>query len=71
MEKIKELQKEVNFVSNLKDLGIIKEKFDQNLSKMISLCFQDPSSVMGPRTPNKEEFTNLYKYAYEGKDIDF
>ena len=71
LEKIEELQKEVNFVTNLKDLGITREEFDQNLSKMISLCYQDPSSAMGPRTPNKEEFTNLYKYAYEGKDIDF
>lgn len=71
VEKINELQKEVDFVTNLKDLGIKREDFDSNLGKLISLCYQDPSSVMAPRTPNKEEFTKLYTYAYEGKDIDF
>ena len=71
VEKINELQKEVDFITNLKDLGIKREDFDSNLGKLISLCYQDPSSVMAPRTPNKEEFTKLYTYAYEGKDIDF
>jgi alcohol dehydrogenase class IV len=71
VEKIKELQKEVKFISNLKDLGIKRDEFEKNLDKVISLCFQDPSSVMAPRTPTKEEFAKIYTYAYEGKDIDF
>lgn len=71
VDKISELQKEVDFATNLKDLGIKKEDFDTNLDKLISLCYQDSSSVMAPRTPNKEEFTKLYNYAFEGKDIDF
>lgn len=71
VDKINELQKEVDFKTNLKNLGIKKEDFDTNLDKLISLCYQDSSSVMAPRTPNKEEFTKLYTYAFEGKDIDF
>ncbi|MFW9879517.1 MAG: iron-containing alcohol dehydrogenase [Candidatus Thorarchaeota archaeon] len=71
VDKIIELQNKVDFISNLKDLGIKKEIFNDNLDKLISLCFQDASSVMAPRTPNKEEFTKLYTYAYEGKNIDF
>lgn len=71
LEKIKELQEEVGFIYRLKDLGTSKEDFDKNLKKLISLCFQDPSSVMAPRIPNKEEFVKIFTYAYEGKDIDF
>ncbi|MHA2472173.1 MAG: iron-containing alcohol dehydrogenase [Promethearchaeota archaeon] len=71
LEQIKKLQKEVDFVYKLKDLGISREDFDKNVDKMIGLCFQDPSSVMAPRTPSKDEFEKIYKYAYEGKDIDF
>ncbi|MFW9879264.1 MAG: iron-containing alcohol dehydrogenase [Candidatus Thorarchaeota archaeon] len=71
VDKIIELQEKVGFISNLKELGIKKEAFYENLEKLITLCYQDPSSVMAPRTPNKEEFTKLYTYAYEGKDIDF
>jgi alcohol dehydrogenase class IV len=71
VDKINELQKEVDFTTNLKDLGIKKEDFNSKLDKLISLCYQDSSSVMAPRTPNKEEFTKLYIYAYEGIDVDF
>jgi alcohol dehydrogenase class IV len=71
VEKIKELQNEVNFISNLKDLGIKKDEFDNSLDKIVSLCFQDPSCVMAPRIPNKSDFVKLFNYAYEGKDVDF
>jgi len=71
VEKIKHLQDQVEFISNLKDLGINREEFNKNLDQMIGLCYQDPSSVMAPRTPNMEEFAKLYNYAYEGKDVDF
>jgi alcohol dehydrogenase class IV len=71
VEKIKNLQEEVDFITNLKDLGIQRDEFDKNLDKIISLCFQDPSGVMAPRTPTKEEFAKIITYAYEGKDIDF
>ncbi len=71
LEKIKELQKSVNFPTNLKDLGIKREDFEKNLNPLISLCFQDPSGVMAPRSPSKDDFSRLYTYAYDGKDIDF
>lgn len=71
IEKIKQLQTEVDFTYKLNDLGISKEDFDKNLNKLIGLCYQDPSSVMAPRTPNRKEFTQIFRYAYEGKDIDF
>ncbi len=71
VEKIKELQDQTKFITNIKDLGIDREKFNKNLDQMIGLCYQDPSSVMAPRTPNMEEFAKLYNYAYEGKDVDF
>ena len=69
--KIKELQNSVDFISNLKDFGIAKEDFDNNLDILVSLFFQDPSGVMAPRIPNKEDIIRLYQYAYDGKDVDF
>jgi len=71
VDKIKELQKTVNFISSLKDLGISRDEFDNNLTGLVSLFFQDPSGVMAPRIPNKEEVNRLYQYAYDGKDVDF
>ncbi|MHA2182016.1 MAG: iron-containing alcohol dehydrogenase [Promethearchaeota archaeon] len=71
IEKIEKFQRQMNFATSIKKLGIDREEFEKNLDQLITLCFQDPSSVMAPRTPNMEEFAKLYRYAYEGKDIDF
>ena len=71
VEKITELQKLVNFTSNLKDLDINREDFEKQLSTLISLCYQDPSGAMAPRSPTKDDFSRLYTYAYDGKEIDF
>ncbi len=71
VEKVIELQKLVNFTSNLKDLGIKREDFEEKLSTLIALCYQDPSGAMAPRSPTKDDFSRLYTYAYDGKDIDF
>lgn len=71
IDKIKELQKQVNLPSRLKDLEISREDFDKNLDMLVSLCFQSSCSVMSPRGSNASEFKKLFTYAYEGKDIDF
>ncbi|MFX0040664.1 MAG: iron-containing alcohol dehydrogenase [Promethearchaeota archaeon] len=71
VEKVRELQKSVNFTTSLKNLGIERDNFEKNLSPLISLCYQDPSGVMAPRSPSKDDFSRLYTYAYDGKDIDF
>ncbi|MFX1308691.1 MAG: iron-containing alcohol dehydrogenase [Promethearchaeota archaeon] len=71
IDKLKELQKTVGFTTSLKELGISKKDFENNLDKLISLFFQDPSGTMAPRIPNKEDVKRLYQYAYDGKDIDF
>ncbi|MFX0035603.1 MAG: iron-containing alcohol dehydrogenase [Candidatus Hermodarchaeota archaeon] len=69
--KIKELQKEVNFPLSLRETGVSKKDFDENFKTLISLCFQEATSVLVPRIPNKAEFEKLFTYAYEGKDVDF
>jgi len=71
IEKIKELQKKVEFISNLKDLGVSREDFEKNIDKLLSLCYQDACVTMAPRTPTKTDFIEIFTYAYEGKNIDF
>lgn len=71
IEKIKELQKEVNFPQSLKETGIKREELDKDLDTLLDLCYQDASAVLTPRSPSPDQFKEIYKYAYEGKDIDF
>ncbi|MHA1533321.1 MAG: iron-containing alcohol dehydrogenase [Promethearchaeota archaeon] len=71
IDKLVELQKEVNFPSSLKETGVSEEDFHKDLEGLVNLCYQDASSVLTPRSTSGEEFRKLYEYAYEGKDIDF
>jgi acetaldehyde dehydrogenase/alcohol dehydrogenase len=71
IEKLVELQEEVNFPMALKETGVSKEDFEKDLDSLVNLCYQDASSVLTPRATSGEQFRKLYEYAYEGKDIDF
>jgi acetaldehyde dehydrogenase/alcohol dehydrogenase len=71
VDKIKEIQKEVSFPSSLKETGVSKKDFEENFKTLIMLCFQEASSVLVPRVPNRADFEKLFTYTYEGKDIDF
>jgi alcohol dehydrogenase class IV len=70
-DKIEELQKKIGFPRSLGELGVSKEELEENLDTMVQLCFQDPTVVMSPRSPNTEQYKRLFRYAFEGKDIDF
>ena len=71
VEKIKELQKKVDFPLSLGDLGISREDFEKNMDLLIMLCYQEPSGVLTPRTPDTDEYKKLFIYVFEGKDVDF
>ena len=71
VDKIKELQKEIDFPTSLKETGVSKKDFEDNFKTLIMLCFQEATSVLVPRIPNKADFEKLFIYTYEGKDIDF
>jgi len=71
IEKIKELFNKVGFPEKIEELGISKEQLENNLNSLVNFCFQDASGSMCPRLPSKADFENIYRYAYEGKDIDF
>ncbi len=71
IEKIFELQKQVDFPNKLGDLGIKWEDVEKNLDNLVNLCYQDASCTMAPRSPNSADYKKLYKYIFEGKEIDF
>ncbi len=71
VDKIKELQKTVDFPSKLQDLGVSRTDFENNIDLLVACCFQDATSVMTPRSITDEYYRKIYYYAYEGKDIDF
>ncbi|MBY8987619.1 MAG: iron-containing alcohol dehydrogenase [Candidatus Lokiarchaeota archaeon] len=71
IDKLVELQREVNFPATLKETGVSKEDFEKDLDTLVNLCYQDSSSTLTPRSTNGAQFRKLFEYAYEGKDVDF
>jgi len=69
--KIRELQKEVGMPMTFKELGTTQEDYDKYIDELVSMCFEDSTSVLGPRGANKAQFTSLYESCYTGKDVDF
>ena len=71
VSKIKELQDIIGFPKTLKECGQTQDELDKYIDELVKMCFEDSSSVLGPRSATGDDFRKLYLYAYEGKDVDF
>lgn len=67
LEVIKRLTCRLSFC--LRDLGISKEQLENNMEQLALQAFENISA--SPRPITMEQCKELFRYAYEGKDIDF
>jgi len=68
-KSIRDLARRINQPTSVKELGIPREGFEAALQKMIEDGEND--TVTSARIPNRDELARLFRYAYEGKSIDF
>ena len=68
-EAVRDLARRINQPTSVKELGIPREDFEAALQKMIEDGEND--TVTSARIPDREELAHLFRYAYEGKSIDF
>ncbi|MBD3226755.1 MAG: iron-containing alcohol dehydrogenase [Candidatus Lokiarchaeota archaeon] len=71
IEDIKGLMKRVNFPMTIKDLGISKKEFEENLELIVSKVIDSQSAALSPRGASPAEYKKILEYAFNGKDIDF
>jgi len=71
VRKFKVFFKELDVPIDLKGLGIPLEAFNQNMDKLVTYSIEDPSAFSSPRPMTPEQCEKIFRYAYEGKDIDF
>lgn len=71
VERVRSLLREVDVPITLKDLGISKEDFEKNFQKLVVFAYEDPSNFQNPRPITTGEYEKFFRYAYEGKDVDF
>ncbi len=71
VQKFKAFFKELDVPVDLKGLGITPEALEANMKELVLYSIEDPSAFSSPRPITAEQCERLFRYAYEGKDIDF
>lgn len=70
--KVKNLAKSVGEPLSLKEAGITEEDLEKNIKRLVDLAASDPSVRTNSRRPiTNEEMEKLFRYMFEGKDVDF
>jgi alcohol dehydrogenase class IV len=70
-QAIRDLARTIKEPLSLKELGIPSDKFNSSMEKLIDNTMADGSLIVSARVPNEKETEKLFRYAYEGKSIDF
>ncbi|MGA9351353.1 MAG: iron-containing alcohol dehydrogenase [Anaerolineae bacterium] len=68
---IRELARRIEQPTSIRELRISQEDFEAALPKLIENAEGDNATFSNPRIPSAEEFERLYRYAFEGRAIDF
>jgi len=71
LSAIRQLYQQIGQPTSICELGTPAETFAQALPHMIENAETDTSIVMAARIPDPEELERLFRYAYEGKPVDF
>jgi hypothetical protein len=56
---------------SLRDAGISEADFEARFAALCDLADSDHNLLMGPRIPDRGETERLFRYAYEGRPVDF
>jgi alcohol dehydrogenase class IV len=70
-QAVRQLAQSINQPLTIKDLGISRDSFEKSLQKLVSNADQDTQTVTSARVPTSKEFEQIFRYAYDGKSIDF
>jgi alcohol dehydrogenase class IV len=69
--KIRALAKEIGQPLSVKDCGIDKAKYDESIPGLIDRALNEVMTITVTRVPEGEDLGKIFRYAYEGKGIDF
>ena len=69
--KIRGLAKEINQPLSVKDLGIDKAKYEESIPGLIDRALNEVMTITVTRVPGEEDLDKIFRYAYDGKPIDF
>jgi len=68
---VRDLFRELDVPLNLKDLGISAEELDRQMETLVLYAMEDIDTVFTPRPMTPAQCEKIFRYAYDGRDIDF
>ena len=68
---IRTLLRTIDQPTSVRELGIALDSYNEAMPQLIANAETDTQIVMSPRIPETDETERLFKYAYEGRSIDF
>lgn len=71
IDRIRGLSKSFDIALNLKDFGIKEDEFNEKISEISKNAVADACTGSNPRSIDPETMEKLFRYVYEGKDVDF
>lgn len=69
--KVRALAKEIGQPLSVKDCGIDKAKYEESIPGLIDRALNEVMTMTVTRVPGEEDLGKIFRYAYEGKSVDF
>jgi len=71
VEAIADLARSVGQPTSLEEAGISRHQFEARLDKLIENALNDSATCIALRFPDAAEMERIFRYAFEGRSIDF
>ena len=69
--KIRAIAKEIGQPLSVKDCGVDKAKYEESIPGLIDRALNEVMTMTVTRVPGEEDLGKIFRYAFEGKSIDF
>lgn len=67
----RELQHALNQPDSIRKIGVDLAEFEEALPHLVANAENDSQMLTSPRIPDSDELERLFRYAYEGRTVDF
>ena len=71
IKKIRNLYIDLDAPLKIEDLNISKSEFESKMEELVLFTSEDVCNFSSPRPMTPDQCEKIFRYAYEGKDIDF
>lgn len=71
VNKLRSFYTGLNVPLNLKDMGIVSQDLEGKMDKLVQYAWEDVDCYLSPRPMTASQCQLIFRYAFEGRDIDF